>query len=432
MGVGDEVVIILLLTGANGFFSATEIAMLAVRKSALAARAEAGSRGARIALRLRAQPERFLATVQVGITLVGATAAAFGGATLAQPAAEWLVARGAGADVARQAALLVVVGAVSALSIVLGELVPKSLALRHAEGLTIVAAPLLAAVAWAARPVVWALTLASNVILRPFGDSTTFGEARFSPEEIQQLVEEAATEGTVNRHAGELASRALELPELRIAAVRVPRGDVVAVRRDHLREDLVAALSRTPHDRYPVVGDSLDDAVGYVVVREIATALTEGELGARVRPVTFVPESSRALDVMREMQRTASHLALVVDDQGGVAGLVTLGDLLEELVGETLGEGETASRQLRREQDGTVLASGTVGVHELNRALSLDLPDDGAASIAGLLIERAGRIPPVGATVEIDGVRVDVVEATPRRVLGVRVHPKLPLAAPGA
>lgn len=424
MGVGGEVVIILLLTAANGFFSAAEIAMLAVRKSALASRAEAGSHGARIALALRAQPERFLATVQVGITLVGATAAAFGGATVAQHAAEWLVARGLGAELARQAALLVVIGLVSALSIVLGELVPKSLALRHAEGLTILSAPLLSAVAWAARPVVWALTLASNVILRPFGDSTSFGEARFSPEEIQQLVEEAATEGTVNRHAGELASRALELPELRIAAVRVPRGDVVAVRRDHLREDLVAALERSPHDRYPVIGDTLDDAVGYVVVREIATALTGGDLAARVRQVTFVPESSRALDVMREMQRTGSHLALVVDDQGGVTGLVTLGDLLEELVGETLGEGETASRQLRREADGTVLASGTVGIHEVNRALSLDLPDDGASSIAGLLIERAGRIPQMGTTVEIDGVRVDVVEATPRRVLGVRIHPK--------
>ncbi len=324
------------------------------------------------------------------------------------------------------------IGGVSALSIVLGELVPKSLALRHAERLTILAAPLLAAVAWAARPIVWALTLASNVILRPFGDSTSFGESRYSPEEIQQLVEEAATEGTVNRDAGELASRALELSTLRTAAVRVPRGDVVAVRREHLRDDLVAALDRTPHDRYPVIGATLDDAIGYVVVREIATALRDGELEPRVRPALFVPESSRALDVMREMQRTASHLALVVDDQGGVTGLVTLGDLLEEIVGETLGEGDKISRRLRREADGTVLANGTLGVHELNRALSLELPDDGATSIAGLVIERAGRIPEVGATIELEGVRVEVIEATPRRVLVVKLHLARAPAEPSA
>jgi len=426
-GIAFELAIIVLLTLANGFFAGAEIAMLAVRKTALSSRAEKGSRAAKIALSLRAHPERFLATVQVGITVIGATAAAFAGATLARELGVRLVRFGMGAELAEDLALAFVIGTVSTLSIILGELVPKSLALRHAVRFTMLAAPVLGAIAWLARPIVWFLTLASNLVLRPFGDHTSFGEARLSPEELQQLVEEAATEGTVHRDAGELASRALDLPSLRIDAVCVPRGDVVYVHRDRLRVDLIGALSTSPHDRYPVVEQGLDDAMGYVVVREVAALLTgtDAELLSRVRPLTFVPASHKAIDVMRDMQRTGNHLVMVVDEQGVIIGLVAMGDLLEELVGEILSEGETTDHLLQPEPGGPVLASGRVGIHEVNRALELDLPENlGVATIGGLVIATAGRIPDTGTRVELDAVTLEVVEASPRRVLTVRIHPK--------
>lgn len=429
MSVAGELSVILLLTLANGVFAGAEIAMLSVRKARLVARAEQGQRGARVALSLREHPERFLATVQVGITVVSATAAAFGGATLARQLAPAIGRLGAGTELAEDLAIAAVVALVSTLSIVLGELVPKSLALRHAERVTLVAAPAIGAVAWLARPVVWLLTALSNLVLRPFGDRTSFGEARLSPEELQQLVEEAASEGAVDREAGELASRALDLPASSVDVSRVPRGDVVSLRHAHLREDLAAALLRAPHDRYPVVERDLDDAIGYLVVREVAGLLTDplADLAARIRPTVFVPESRGALDVMREMQRTATHLMFVVDEQGVATGIVTLDDVLEELVGEILSEGEPNPHSLQREPDGAVLASGRAGIHEINRQLGLDLPERlGVATIAGLVIARAGRIPAPGALITIDRATFEVVEASAGRVLSLRIR----IAAP--
>lgn len=427
MGIGAEILVILLLTLANGFFAGAEIAMLATRKARLSERADEGSRGARIALALREQPERFLATVQVGITVIGATAAAFGGASVAQKVAAALVPLGLSVERAGELALALVIAFVSFASIVLGELIPKSLALRHAEGFTIFAAPVLRAVAWLARPIVWFLTASSNLVLRAFGDQTSFGEARLSPEELQQLVEEAAVAGTVDRDASELASRALEMPDLRVEALQIPRHEIVFVRRAHLRDDLLDALGRAPHERYPVVESTPDDTCGYVVVRDAAAALARNhpDLAARIRPMTFVHEGRRAIDLLREMQRNGSHLALVVDEQGVVTGLVSLEDLLEELVGDILSEGETAARLVETAPDGTATVRGKAAIHEVNRALSLDLPEDPAyATIAGLVVAKAGRIPKPGKQVEVDGTRIEVLEASPRRVLAVRVHPR--------
>jgi len=429
MSLGAEIFVILLLTVANGFFAGAEIAMLAVRKGRLLERADQGSRGASVALGLRAHPERFLATVQVGITIIGSTAAAFGGATVASRLGEGLNRLGLGARIAADVALAIVVLVVSSLTIVFGELVPKSLALRNAEKFTIVAAPVLEGVARLTRPIVWLLTEISNLVLRPFGDRTTFGEARLSPEEIQQLVEEAATEGTVDRDASELASRALDLPAITIEAVRVPRNDIVSVRRDHLREDLLEALSKEPHERYPVIAGGLEDAIGYVVVREIAALLARGDedLASHVRTASFFPETRRAIDVMREMQKTGIRLGLVVDDQGAVTGIVTLENLLEELVGEILREGETTHHLFELTPDGTILANGKAPIREVNRAFDLDLPETGGfATIAGLAIATAGRIPRAGAQLEVEGMKLEVLEASPRRVLSVRIHPKHP------
>jgi putative hemolysin len=426
MDVGVEVGVVVALTLANGFFAGAEIAMLAVRRGRLRERAESGSRGARLALGLRAQPERFLATVQVGITLISAGAAAFGGATIAHELEAPLLGMGVSPAAAGRIALGVVVVSIASLSIVLGELVPKSLALRHAEAFTVVAAPILSAVAWLAHPLVWLLTAASNVLLKPFGDQTTFGETRLSPGELQQLVEEAATEGSLDKMASELASRALDLPDLRVEAVRLPRGEVVALRRATLRADLLAALARAPHRRYPVVEESLEDATGYLVVHDVAVHLADerADLAQHVRPIEFVPEARRAIDAMRDMQSTGTQIRLVVDERGVVTGMLTLEDLLEEVVGEILSEGERADTTLVREPDGSVIATGKTPVREVNRALDIDLPHTtGAGTLGGLVVATLGRIPEKGARVEVDGNVLEVLDASPRHVLSVRVHP---------
>lgn len=426
MTVATELLVILALVLANGAFAGAEIAILSVRKTRIQELADEGSRAARAVLRMRSKPETFLATVQIGITVVSATAAAFGGATLARVIAALLARAGAGAY-AEDLALASVVALVSTLSLILGELVPKSLALRSAERYALVAAPPLRALAWLARPLVWGLTATSNFVLRFFGDQTNFSEARLSKEELQQLVDEAATAGALDRRAGDIAYRALDFADIRVGALVVPRAEMVVLARDATEAGIRRLLIERGHSRIPVFGDAPEDIIGYVTARDVIAMLAgDGRaLGDILREALFVPEGRLAADVLKDMQNARDHLAMVVDAQGAVVGLVTLEDLVEELVGEVFAEHETPIERVRREPDGRVLVRGRMPVHELNRELGLELPEStGWTTIGGLVTAHAGEIPKAGRRVTLeDGVVLEVVEATERRVQAVRIHP---------
>ncbi|HEV8550867.1 MAG TPA: CNNM domain-containing protein, partial [Polyangiaceae bacterium] len=222
-----EMLVILVLIVGNGVFAGAEIAVVALRKARIEQLAEEGNTGAGAVLSLRADPERFLATVQVGITVIASTASVVGGASLARQIAPWFARFPSLAPHAEGIALGAVVVVISYLTVVLGELVPKSLALRGAERYALLVARPLQSLSWIARPAVWFLSASANLLLRPFGDSTTFTETRHSAEELQELVEEATVAGTIPPEAAEIASRALDLPELTAADVMVPRGSVV-------------------------------------------------------------------------------------------------------------------------------------------------------------------------------------------------------------
>ena len=421
-----EIVVIVGLVLLNGLFAGTEIAVLTTRRTRVDELEEAGHPGAIALQKLRHDAERFLATVQIGITVVSATAAAFGGAALAEDLAP-LLARIPGVDgAADEIALAVVVVGVSYLSLVLGELVPKSLALMFAEQYALVVARPMVWLGRIARPAVWVLTASSNLLLRVFGDRTSFTESRLSRDEVQQIVEEAAEHGTVGAHSSEIAARALEFDHLDAADVMVPRRQMQILPRAATLADL-AAIARGGHARLPVQGDTPDDIVGFVNVRE---ALGAGQLdpeGFRLEgvlhPVPFVPEGMAAPRLLRELQRLRSHLAIVVDEQGTVLGLVTIEDLVEELVGEIYSENDAPTDLVQRDEPGCALVAGSAPVHEVNRALDLELPDeDDYSTIAGLCLHLAGRIPATGDVLEVDGVALEVVEASPRRVRRVRIR----------
>ena len=323
-----ELLVIVALTLANGLFAATEIAILSVRKTRLRELAAEGNGAARSLLDMRAEPERFLATVQIGITVIGATAAAFGGATVSHAFSAALERIGVDAETADKLGLALVISLISYLSLVLGELVPKSLALQSAERYALLASRPLAVLAWLARPIVWFLTASSNVVLRLFRDRTTFTEARLSKEELQQLVDEAATVGSLDARSGEIASRALEFGDVRVGGLMVPRADMVTFARDASREDVRELLLSRPHSRIPVYVQAPDDIVGYVTGRDLVRLAASGEGSVRdiVRPGLFVPEGARAANVLVEMQQRRDHLALVVNEDGTVTGLVTMED----------------------------------------------------------------------------------------------------------
>lgn len=420
-----ELSIIVALTLLNAVFAGAEIAILAVRKTRLRELADEGRAAAVAALRLRETPERFLATIQVGITVVGATAGAIGGAALAQPFADWLAGLGFG-RYSYEVGFAAVVVLVSVLSIVLGELVPKSLALRSSERVSLLLARPLLWLSTVARPVVWFLTAASNLVLRPFRDHTTFTEARLSPEELRQLVEEAATAGALDPRAGDIASRAFDLSSLRVSALMVPRHEVVGLRKDATREQVWATLTRSPHERYPVLGDTPAELGGYVMARDLVTQIVETgkvDVAAATRQAPFFPESAAAVEALRTLQQRHTELGIVVDEQGDLAGIITLGDIAEELIGEIVSEGEDPVEWIVKEPDGSVLVLGATPVHDVNRELDIDLPEGPRfTTIAGLLIHDAGRMVRTGESFEIDGVRLTVVDASPRQVRRIRLQ----------
>jgi putative hemolysin len=421
-----EFAIILLLILANGVFSGAEIALVTVRRALVEEQAERGSARARAVLQLLEDPERFLATVQVGISIVGASAAAFGGATLAGPLADYLRTFPPLAAQAHTLALGAVVAAVSFLSIVLGELVPKSLALRSAERFALFVAPPMRWLSLVARPIVWLLSSAANLVLRPLGDSTSFTEVRHSPAELLRMVGDAARAGTIHPDAGEIAVRALEMPELTVADVLVPRQEVVMIPLSATPEELQRLLLEESHSRYPVYRDSIDDIVGYVSVKDVFALVWERQLivlADLLRPPLVVIEKTSVVELIREMREGRTQLAVVVDEYGGFAGIATLEDLLEELVGEIWSEHQEAPPDVietRTPEGGVVLGSSTI--RDVSRALDLELPDDGPyTTVAGLSIALAGRIPAIGEVLEGPGFRLTVLEATPRRVLRLRV-----------
>lgn len=411
----------------NGLFSGAEIAILSVRRTRLAELAEAGSSRARTVLGLRGDPERFLATVQVGITVVGAAAAAFSGRALADRLAIPIRQIPTLADHAGAISLAIVVAGVSYLSLVLGELVPKSLALRAAEAYALVVGPPMAALAWVGRPLVWFLTASSNLVLRLFGDRTSFTEARLSSDELAQLVDEAATAGTVDPHVGEIASRALTFDALDLSVVMVPRAEVVALPRTATIDDLAEVTCRSGHARVLIHDGDLDGIIGYVNVRDVlarARATADLTLESMLHPALYLADTMPAPAGLREIQRQRATLAVVVDEQGTVRGIVTIEDLLEELVGEILSEGEVEPSRIRHEDDGMIWVDGATPVHEVNRQLGVELPEpEWAATIGGLAIELAGRIPVQGDEIAVDGWVLEVVEASHRRVTAVRLRP---------
>ncbi|WP_342382031.1 hemolysin family protein [Myxococcus stipitatus] len=417
-----------MLVLANGVFAGAELAVISLRRTRLKELVEQGSGSAKAVEALRADPERFLATVQIGITVIGATAAAFGGASIANRLAPLLAGLGLPEETADEVALAGVVVIVSYLSLVLGELVPKSLALRAGERYALLIGPPLRGLSWLMRPVVWFLTASSNVVLRLFGDKTNFSESRLSAEELQALVEEAAKQGSLDPRAGEIASRAFEMGELTVGELMVTREQIIALRRHASAEEIRQTLLEHGHSRMPVFEGTMDNIVGYVIAKDLLGVAWEGHLIVLedvMRPAFFLVETMRAMDALKELQRRRMQLAVVVDERGGVVGLLTIEDLVEEMVGDILSESETPEELVLRESPVAAVVQGSAAIRDINRELGLDLDENqDYSTVAGLSIALAGgAIPEPGTKLQTrNGLELEVLEATPRRVRTVRIH----------
>jgi putative hemolysin len=423
-----DLVLLLALVTANGLFSATEIAVLSLRKTRLAQLLEENRRGARSVAQLRAAPESFLATVQVGITAVGAAAAVFGQDSIGERVAATLRELPLLARYASPLAFAITIVTITFLSVVLGELVPKSLALRSPEPIALMLARPLLILSSLARPVVWLLTASSNLILRFFGDETSFTEARHSPDELEELVEEAARAGDLDDGTADLATRALEMRDLTVEHVMTPRVRAVALPLGASREDVLAALGPNLTERIALYEGSVDHVVGYVALSELALqALSQRpfSLAEVLRPVLLVPPGLLAMELLARMQRERVPLAVVLDEAGGTHGIVVLEDLLEELVDDVSVGRTTPAPPMHLEEGGAIIVRGDTPVRDVNRVHHLELPESDAwSTIAGLCLELAGKIPEPGAELRAGKCTLEVVEADRRRVQRVRVRPE--------
>lgn len=420
---------------ANGFFAAAEIAIVAARRGRLQSRAEEGDRAARAALELSANPNRFLSTAQIGITVIGTLAAAFGGAHLAGylGARLALVPVGWVAEHAEALALAIVVAAISFCSLILGELVPKRLALHYAERLALVVARPMALLSHVARPAVWFLGITTDAVLFVLGVQKSTDTA-VSVEDIQHLLKMGREHGVLDPAEQKVAMEALRLGDRTVRDIMRPRTDLDALDVETPTEEIIGAVAMAGFSRLPVYEKDLDHIIGYVHIKDLLREqYLHSTLNLRkmLHPPLFVPETlplDRLLDLF---QKKRTQLAIVLDEFGGTQGMVTLEDVFEELVGEIHDEHRRdAEQKIVRRDDRSWLIDGGVSVDDLAEVLELKELENPASrrytTVAGLVLRQLGRIPEVGARTTFDGLDLEVVDMDGQRIDRVLITRQTP------
>jgi putative hemolysin len=411
----QELLIVLGLILATGFFSGAEMAIVASRRGRLRVLAEKGDRRAQAALDLASSPDRFLPTVQIGITLVGTLAAAYGGDRLVSEFTTWIAehAPPSVAAVARPIALTVFVMLLSFVTLLLGELVPKRLALRRAEAFARLAAPAMQLFAWIARPLVWGMSMATSAVLFLLGAGKQT-EPSVSVDDIEHLLETGRAEGILEAVELSVASEALRLGERTVRDIMRPRIDVDALDIETPAAEILGAIAMAGYSRLPVYEGSLDHIIGYVSIKDALRHTWMGwpiELRKMLHRPIFVPETMPLDRLLELFQKERNQLAIVLDEYGGTEGLVTLEDVLEE-------HRQADAHAFVQREDGSWLVDGSVAVDDLVDRFGLKgdpLPRD-YTTISGLVLAELERIPAAGDVVSWRGLRIEVIDMDGRRI----------------
>jgi putative hemolysin len=421
-----EIVLIAIGILANGFFAGSEIALVSSRVSRLAELRQQGVRGAATAMRLKEKPEVFLATVQIAITAVGTLASAVGGATAVEALTPKLADLGLGAW-SQPVALGLVIVAITYVSLVVGELAPKAIALRNPERLACLAAPPVDWLSRASAAIVSVLTVSTNGLLRLFGQRATEQSPFVSEEDVRYLVREGAAKGIFEKVEEELLHNVFEFADTTVREVMTPRHAIRGLAVTTPADTLLREMAETGHSRVPIYRDSPEHIVGILALRDVIRAIAASEALTPLtlaRPPLFVPETARISSLLREFQRSRQQLAIVVNEYGGVAGLVTIVDVVEEIVGDIPEEGPwTAPSLITRLPDGSAVVDGTTPLDDLRQELGIPVDDsDAYMTAAGLVIAALDAIPAPGASVVRGGHRWTVLEVDGPRVKKLRVQ----------
>jgi putative hemolysin len=412
--------LVLLFIIIGGIFNIAEISLISLREGQIRALEERGTRRATRAAHLAADPNRFLASVQVGVTCMGFLSAAFGADTLAKKLSPVFVAWGMDSGVADTLALVLLTLLISYISLVLGELTPKRIGLQRAESIALTAAPLVDLISRVLRPVIWLLSVSTNLMVRLLGGDPKAGRNAMSSEELRGLVASNTELGSDER---QLIGEVFAAGERQLREVMVPRTEVTFLDAFRSVAEVRDEVRAYPHSRYPVVDGSYDLVVGFVHVRDLYRPDAVGAVRDIARPVKLLPATKRVLPSMSEMRHEGHHLAIVVDEYGGTAGIVTLEDLVEEVIGEIRDEYDSQELSTtRRLAGGSIEVDGLLNLGDFAEETGVELPEGPYETVAGYVVSELGRLPQAGDRITTEhGYLLEVARLDGRRVDRVRV-----------
>jgi CBS domain containing-hemolysin-like protein len=422
---------VLFFVGANGFFVGAEFALVSVRRQRLEARAEAGNRRAQCALRLINDPAFFISATQLGITIASLALGWIGEPTVAsvlEPIAAAIAPAGKAAYVAHLLAITIAFAAITYLHIVLGELMPKMFALERAESLALVFAPPLELFAKVFRPFIFIFNRTGQALAGALGLKASLQHAAvYSEAELRQLVDISRESGHLRAEERRLIHRVFEFSDTLVREAMVPRPAIAALSASCTLEDINHAFQQHRYSRLPVYRDSLDNVIGFIHSKDLIPYLLRPQdfkIEYVLQPPMYVVDTARLEDVLRQMQKAKSHFGFVVDEHGGVEGIITLEDLLEEIVGDISDEhDEEVNEQISPVNDRTYVLDGALAVRDLNRRLKTSLPESEAyTTVGGFLMSAAGHVLQPGEVIEHEGLRFTVERVERRRLLDVRLE----------
>jgi CBS domain containing-hemolysin-like protein len=431
-----KLLVIVLLVATNGFFVASEFALVSVRRARLEARAAAGSKNARSALRLIDHPTVFISAVQFGITLASLALGWIGEPTVASwlnPLASSIASEGRAGYVAHVMAIVVAFSLITFLHIVLGELMPKMVALERAERIALFCSRPLELFAKTFSAPLWIFNSVGAALGRLIGLKSTLDHAAvYTETELRQLIDVARDSGYLRAEERRLIHRVFEFSDTLVREAMVPRTEMAAIRSDSSLQQITRAFEKFRYSRLPVYRESLDNVIGFIHSKDVMPYLLHPEsfrLEDVLQPPLYVVDTARLEDVLRQMQKAKAHFGFVVDEHGGLEGIITLEDLLEEIVGDISDEhDEEVNEQIVPAGENKYILAGGLAVRDLNRRLKLSLPEsESYTTIAGFLMTEAGHVLKPGDKVNYNGLRFEVDRVERRRVISVRLE--LPTAS---
>jgi len=433
-GLFGEMLFIAILILLSGYLAGTEIAVVAARKIHVKQMAESGKKNAKILLSLKENPDRFLATIQIGITLMGVLASAVGGATSVKVIQPFLkeVPIKAVSLAAEPIAIGLVVVIITYFSMIFGELVPKSIALMHPETVGLWTAKSINTFSKVVSIFVKFLTLSTSIVLIPFGRKLFTERAYITEEEVKMLIREGRKHGVFEPTEERILQSVFEFTDMSVKEVMIPDTQMVMIQIDKSVQEVALLIEEEQFSRYPVYGREPNDIRGILYAKDFLTTLVKtGQVDIRkiIKPPYFIPETMKISLLLREMQKKRIHMALVVDEYGGISGLVALEDLIEEIVGEIRDEHDIESPVIQL-SDGTMLIDASISLRDLKEDYHLPLPESPEyETLGGLLMTTLQKIPQSGDMVEIEGNRIRIVEMIGQRISKVKLE-KLPEPAP--